>query len=74
MNTPLTTKQIKQLRDEALAANDLITADLCTIALSGEDSDGAGTTLGTPCTLAQALAKCERVIANARAQDDEVRS
>lgn len=66
----LTRQQIRQLRDEAREHDDPITADLCTIALDGEDSDGTGTTLGTPTTVAQARAEIARVINDARAMDD----
>ena len=61
--TKQTTKQIRALRDEALLAGDSIQVDLCDVVLSGEDSDGTGTTLGTPCSLEYAQCECERVIA-----------
>ena len=62
-----TTKQIRALRDEALLAGDSIQVDLCDVVLSGEDSDGTGTTLGTPCSLEYARRACARVIASAEA-------
>lgn len=58
----LTNARIRLLRDEAGAANDPITVELCEIALSGEDSDGSGTTLGKPCTVEQARASILNVI------------
>lgn len=64
------TAQVRQLRDEAGAAGDAITVDLCDIVLSGEDSDGSGTSLGAPCTLEQASRAVSRTIFNARAQVD----
>lgn len=65
----ITDKQIRQLSSEAAQAGDLIQVDLCNIALSGEDSDGTGTTLGTPCTVEYARQACADVINNARAQE-----
>lgn len=57
-----TRQQIRQLLDASYASHDFITADLCNIVLDGEDSDGRGTTLGRPCTLAEASAEIARVL------------
>lgn len=52
------TSRIRQLRDNARLANDVLMAELCEIALSGADSDGSGTALGRPCTLEEAVQAC----------------
>ena len=67
----LTIAQIRALRDEAHLAGDPITADMCQIAIDNEDSDGTGTTLGTPCTVERARAEIARVINDARAMEDD---
>lgn len=63
----VTNLQIKRLRDEARLAGDVIMADICDVALSSEDSDGTGTVLGKPLTVADARAECARVIADTEA-------
>lgn len=62
----LTAKHIIDLLAEAQADNDVLTADLCTIALKGRDSDGTGTTLGLPCTVVSARTTIADVINNNR--------
>lgn len=64
----LTTGQIRALRDDAAVHGDLVMVDICNVALSGEDSDGTGTTIGTPCSLSHAQLECTRVLNEARAQ------
>ncbi len=64
----LTILQIRTLRDEAIAAGDPVLRDMCAIALSNRDSDGTGTTLGTPCTVADAIYEILEVINHAEAQ------
>ena len=66
----VTKADLRALRMEALAAGDQIQADLCDVAISGEDSDGTGTTLGTPVPHACAYAACIDAINSARAMDD----
>ena len=68
MSSVVTDRQIRALRYEAKLAGDDVMADICDVALSGEDSDGSGTTLGKPLSVADARAECERVIAEAEAQ------
>jgi hypothetical protein len=63
-----TRQQIKAFREEAALAGDSIAADLCDVVLSGEDSDGTGTTLGRPLTLEAATLAVDAMIASAAAQ------
>lgn len=67
----LTDAQISALRSEAASVGDLVMVDLCDVALSGVDSDGSGTTLGLPCTVAHARAEIATSISNAEAMNDE---
>ena len=65
----MTTRTIvKALREEAALAGDSIAVDLCDVVLSGEDSDGTGTTLGRPLTLEAATLAVDEMIASAAAQ------
>jgi hypothetical protein len=54
-------EMIRALRESADVEGDKIQAEMCEIALSGEDSDGSGTTLGRPMTASDARAECLRV-------------
>ncbi len=64
----VTADQITALRDEAKMAGDEVMADICEIALASEDSDGTGTALGKPLTIADARAACVAAINDAEAQ------
>ena len=59
---------VKALREEAALAGDSIAVDMCDVVLSGEDSDGTGTTLGRPLTLEAATLAVDEMIASATAQ------
>ena len=59
---------VKALREEAALTGDSIAVDLCDVVLSGEDSDGTGTTLGRPLTLEAATLAVDEMIASAAAQ------
>ena len=63
-----TRQQIKAFRGEAYMVGDSIAVDLCDVVLSGEDSDGTGTTLGAPLTLEAATLAVDAMIASASAQ------
>lgn len=71
----ITDQQIKQLREEAMAAGDYRQVDVCYVALaSREDHDDqtAETLLGPdgePMTRTEARAECARVIADAKARE-----
>lgn len=71
----ITVKQIKALRNEALAADDLRQVDWCDIALAAhERSDSEGHALisptGVPTTRSKAREVCADVINYARGRDD----
>jgi len=66
----MTDKQIKALREEAMAASDYRMVTICDVALaSREDANDDGTPLvdfdGDPMTRTEARAECARVIAYA---------
>lgn len=69
-STEITTAQIKQLRDEALAAGDYAQVDVCERALATEtvDQDGHAIALAD-WTQDEARAECARVIRAAASQD-----
>lgn len=58
-----TMARVRVLRVEATAAGDHILSDICDVWISGEDSDGTGTTLGIPCSFEHAQREIERVLA-----------
>lgn len=66
MRAEISNEQIRGLRRQAYVAGDLLQAELCDVALSGEDSDGFGTALGLPVTCAAARAACARLIGGAK--------
>jgi len=75
MTTPetITTRQIRSLRDEALAAGDYAQVDICDVALAAhETADAEGGELRGPdgevWTRSEARTECARVIADAEAQ------
>lgn len=76
MQTTITDKQIRALREEAMAAGDYVAADYCGIALAyAEDADDVGAELvdpvtGSPITRSEARAICADMIANAAAMVD----
>jgi len=70
----ITNKQIKQLREEALAASDYRQVDICDVALANREDHNEQTAellVGPddePMTRTEARAECARVIADAEAQ------
>lgn len=72
----ITTRQIRDLRDEAMEASDYRMVDWCDVALaSHETSDSAGRELQGPgnhgtCTRTDAREICADAINNARAQQE----
>ncbi len=71
MAIEITLKQIRTLRDEAMAAGDSRMVDICDVALcSRESANDDGTPLvdsdGRPTTRTAAQVECARVIAEAR--------
>lgn len=76
MQTTITNKQIRALREEAMAAGDHVAADYCGIAFAySERADEVGAELvdpvtGNPITRSDARAVCAEMIANTAAMAD----
>jgi hypothetical protein len=70
-STTISDKQIRALREEAIAHGDYVQADLCNRALASDMVDQDGNAIAfADMTADEARAACANAIARARAQED----